>query len=125
MLLGPKHAVKIYEIAAAMYGQELAYHEPTLSRMKKLNSLLGRPTAPGALHEKKNMTLFPSEARVVYPCSTQWSPIVILNSQVHIVSSFPNIFKLLVWNYFNSPVAEFLNLEAPASERNKTRERAS
>ncbi|KAJ9063412.1 hypothetical protein DSO57_1000006 [Entomophthora muscae] len=116
--MGPQHKTKIYEIVAAMYNQHLSYHQPTIDRMKEINLLSGRTSNPELPQEKKDMAKFPIKAKVVYPCTTQWSPIVIVDNQVHIVSSFPNIFQRLVCNYFNAPVAEFLNLN-PTMPENK------
>ncbi|KAJ9063415.1 hypothetical protein DSO57_1000009 [Entomophthora muscae] len=108
-----RHTVKTYEIVADMYGQELAYHQPTLDRMDRDSGYLSRSKSAQEYQQKKKMALLPEGSKIVFPWEEHWGNIVVVNNKIHMLSGVPPIFKGLVENYFTAPIASFLGLQIP------------
>lgn len=86
----------------------LELHQPTLDRMKRIGlqmqqEALKSTTSPEPYEltePRKRMALFPFSikedfVKVVYPVQALWVPIVIVNSNVHILPGFIIHLKML------------------------------
>jgi 3-hydroxyanthranilate 3,4-dioxygenase len=100
--IGPTHDDITYPSIAKAFGNELVYHEPTLTRMKKLSTRAINWDMPDDHPEvvaRKRMALFPTPSQVVFPSERLWVPIVIAGGNVHILPGIPRLFTGLLGEY--------------------------
>ncbi|RUP43077.1 MoaB/Mog domain-containing protein [Jimgerdemannia flammicorona] len=91
--IGSTHDDITYPSIAYAYNLPLALHTPTAKRMGPISTDIPNWSLTP---ERKRMATFPDPSRVVHPCDDLWVPIVIVNSNIHILPGIPEIFESLL-----------------------------
>ncbi|TPX68033.1 hypothetical protein SpCBS45565_g03333 [Spizellomyces sp. 'palustris'] len=123
--IGPTHDDITYQSIAKAFDLPLAYHEPTLEKMRTIMPLTlvdnkSRTNPPPLVmtEARKRMALLPVDpngeerARVVFPSTQLWVPLVIVNENVHILPGVPKLFRILIDRYFETHVRPTLSLSS-------------
>ncbi|KAJ2824425.1 hypothetical protein GGI24_003410 [Coemansia furcata] len=108
--IGPTHDDITYDAVSRAFGSELAYHDGTLARMRRIMKSRGVATMPDPKGTAEQialarMALLPANAEVVYPCEEYWVPVVSVMGRVHVFPGIPKLFEDLVDAYLPGLVA--------------------
>ena len=100
--IGPTHDDLTYPSIAEAFGQKLTLHDETVERMKRLSVRKINwdvPKDDPELNARLRMARFPERAEVHFPSKELWVPIVVANSNVHILPGIPRLFQGLLTAY--------------------------
>ncbi|KAJ1960281.1 hypothetical protein GGI12_003885 [Dipsacomyces acuminosporus] len=109
--IGPTHDDITYSAIARAFKSGLAYHEETLSRMRRIikQRLIGTvlPDPHGTPEQVAcaRMALFPRDSTTSYPRDDYWVPVVCVANKIHIFPGIPKLFQDLVDGYLPALVA--------------------
>ncbi|KAJ2611835.1 hypothetical protein H4S08_002975 [Coemansia sp. RSA 1365] len=102
--IGPTHDDITYSAVADAFDSKMAYHLPTLDRMRRIMQKRGVFTLPnphGSADEVAcaRMALLPETAQVSHPCEELWVPVVCVGGNVHVLPGIPGLFERLLDAY--------------------------
>nr|CAG8438581.1 9100_t:CDS:2 [Entrophospora candida] len=103
--IGPTHDDITYPTIAKAFNLQLTPHQQTLDRMMYVNSntpslkAMSTELSQETIIARNRMALFPTPSLVVYPSPKLWVPIIIVNSNIHVLPGVPKLFCGLLDGY--------------------------